>query len=188
MIIRKATVADSSAITKCLFIAMDEILHHFIGQTDSNAATKFLLHFVAQTQNQYSWENCHVGEYNNEVVCAINIYSGADLEILRKPIIDFVRQQYNANFDPENETQTGEFYVDSFGVNPDYQGRGFGSLMLQNAIQRFVTDGNQTLGLLVDVDNPNAKKLYTKMGFKSVGFKTLAGKTLEHLQIFPYSF
>ena len=46
MIIRKATVADSSAITKCLFIAMDEILHHFIGQTDSNAATKFLLHFV----------------------------------------------------------------------------------------------------------------------------------------------
>ena len=183
MIIRKATIDDAIAITDHLFIAMDKILYDFIGQNDSEVAKKFLLHFVKETQNQYSWQNCFVGEYNNKVISAINIYDGANLEILRAPIIKFVRRNYNEYFNPEDETQSGEYYLDSFGVDADFRGRGFGRLMLENAIRIYVVEGGKTLGLLVDVENPNAKKLYNKIGFKPVGWKTLAGKTLEHLQI-----
>lgn len=183
MVIRKATSSDVSSITRLLFIAMDEILFEFIRQQNANEAQKFLQHFVALPNNQYSWENCFVGEVENKVVCAINIYDGDDLHSLRQPILDYVRKQYNSSFNPEDETQSGEYYIDSFGVDPEQQGRGYGKQMLQNIINILHKEQHKTLGLLVDLENSNAKKLYTKLGFEVVGIKTLAGKTLEHLQI-----
>lgn len=183
MIIRKATFLDIDSITDLLFIAMDEILFEFIQQKNASEAKKFLNHFVASPNNQYSWENCYVGEVKNKIVCAINIYDGGNLEMLRQPVLDYVRHHYNPSFNPEDETQSGELYIDSFGVNPEQQGQGFGKQMLENIINLLHKEHRKTLGLLVDLDNERAKNLYTKLGFKFIGNKTLAGKTLEHLQI-----
>jgi len=54
---------------------------------------------------------------------------------------------------------------------------------LQFLIDEYVNKHNQTLGLLVDEGNPNAKRLYLKSGFKSAGKKVLFGRNLEYLQI-----
>jgi len=54
---------------------------------------------------------------------------------------------------------------------------------LQFLIDEYVYKSNETLGLLVDKDNPAAKKLYLKLGFEFVGNKTFAGKQMEHLQL-----
>ena len=40
---------------------------------------------------------------------------------------------------------------------------------------------NQKLGLLVDVENPNAEKLYTRVGFSFVDTKILGGDIYKHL-------
>ena len=94
----------------------------------------------------------------------------------------FVQNKYNANFNPELETQTGEIYLDCISVHPKTQGKGFGSQFLNFLINHYVYQQNKTTGLLVDDANPKAKKLYLNLGFKSVGKKTLVGKSLEHLQ------
>lgn len=83
----------------------------------------------------------------------------------------------------EDETESGEFYIDCIGVNSDQQGKGIGSKALNFLIDEYVVKNHQTLGLLVDEDNPNAKRLYLKLGFKVVGRKSLAGKKMEHLQL-----
>ena len=44
---------------------------------------------------------------------------------------------------------------------------------------------NNVLGLLVDFDNPNAKKLYEKKGFTVVGEKMLMNENHEHMQYHP---
>lgn len=183
MIIRPAQPGDAQTITELLYIAMDTILFEFIQQKSETEAKKFLHHFVSQENNQYSWQNCFVGEHQDIVVCALNIYNGRDLELLRNPVVAYVRENYNAGFNPENETQAGEYYLDSVGVSPKAQGAGFGTKMLEYVIYKFTEESHSTVGLLVDVDNPRAKQLYTKLGFEPVGFKTLAGKTLEHMQI-----
>lgn len=182
MIIRKAQITDAPYIAPILFLAMDEILYQFIAKKDTVAAQDFLLHFVKKENNQYSFENCFVAEENNEIIGAVNLYNGSDLEILRKPIIDYVIKHFNPDFDPEAETTAGEYYIDSLGINPKYQGKGIGSKILQFLIEEYVLKNQQTLGLLVEEDNPNAKKLYLKLGFKIVGQQTLVGKKLEHLQ------
>ncbi|CAA9200458.1 hypothetical protein FLA105534_03105 [Flavobacterium bizetiae] len=183
MIIRKATIDDSELIAKYLLLAMEEIIYKFIDERDPKTAYYFLLHFVESENNQYSYQNCFVAEENEEIIGAVSVYDGGKLHELRKPIVDYVRLNFNPDFSPENETQSDEFYIDSLGVSPNHQGKGIGSKMLQFLIEEFVTKNKQTLGLLVEEENPGAKKLYLKLGFKVIGEKTLVGKKLEHLQI-----
>ncbi|WP_427873366.1 GNAT family N-acetyltransferase [Flavobacterium sp. MMS24-S5] len=183
MNIRKAEKSHSKYIAPILLLAMEDIIYKFIAKEDYASAKDFLQYFVERENNQYSYQNCFVAEENNEIIGAVNIYNGADIEELRNPIVEYVRKHYNPEFDPEFETREGEYYIDSLGVNPKYQGKGIGSQLLQFLIDKYVHKNKEVLGLLVEEDNPSAKKLYLKLGFKVVGNKTLVKKNLEHLQI-----
>jgi ribosomal protein S18 acetylase RimI-like enzyme len=185
MIIRKAELKDSELIATYLMLAMDSIIYKFIGKEDYDEARKFILYFIEQENNQYSYQNCLVAENENTIVAAINYYDGSAFVHLREPILNGVRASFNKNFNPENETEPGEYYIDALGVDPKMQGKGIGAKLLQFLIDKYVIDENKTLGLLVDEENPQAKKLYIKLGFKSVGKKTLVGQKMEHLQIKP---
>ena len=44
---------------------------------------------------------------------SINIYDGANLELLRAPIVQYIKKHFNGDFNPEKETQQGEYYIDS---------------------------------------------------------------------------
>ncbi|MBS7254147.1 GNAT family N-acetyltransferase [Flavobacterium branchiicola] len=183
MIIRKALHSDSAQIAPILLLAMEDIIYNFIAKKEYASAKDFLQYFIEKENNQYSYQNCYVAEEENEILGVVNLYNGASLIELRQPVIDYVKTHFNPDFNPEEETQSGEFYIDSLGVNPKHQGKGIGSKILRFLIDEFVHKNNQTLGLLVEEENPNAKKLYLKLGFKPVGEKTLVGKKLEHLQL-----
>ena len=183
MIIRKANISDSKYIAPILLLAMEDLIYKFIAKKDYAAAKNFLQYFVERENNQYSYQNCFVAEADNEIIGAVNIYNGADLEALRNPIVEYVRTNFNPEFDPEFESRAGEFYIDTLGVNPYHQGKGIGSKILLFLTEEYAHKNKQTLGLLVDEDNPLAKNLYLKLGFKVVGEKKLVGKKLDHLQI-----
>ena len=181
--IRKATVNDSEMIAAYLLLAMEDIVFKFIGEANPEKAKEFMLHFVEKDNNQYSYLNCWVAEDNMKVVAAINLYNGAQLSELRQPVIEYLRNRFNKDFNPEDETQAGEYYLDTLGVNPNHRNKGIGTKLLQFVIDEYVNRHGQTLGLLVDEINPNAKRLYLKLGFKSAGTRVLFGKNVEHLQI-----
>lgn len=183
MNIRKATLQDSESIAAHLWLAMETIVYEFIGENSSEKGMEFLLHFTKRKDNQYSYQNCWVAEDDTKVVAVANLYDGAKLNVLRKPILEYLNKQYNRTIKLEDETQAGEYYLDTLGVDPSQQGKGIGSKILRFLIQEYVEKNGKTLGLLVDEDNPNAKKLYLKLGFKSVREIVFVGKTMEHLQI-----
>jgi ribosomal protein S18 acetylase RimI-like enzyme len=181
--VRKATQADSDIIAKYLFLAMGDIVCKFIGQEDNEKAREFMMHFVKADDNQYSYQNCWVAEENAKVVAAVNLYNGALLGELRRPVAEYLKSRFSQDFNYGDETQAGEYYIDSIGVSPDRQGKGVGSALLRAVIDEYVNKHGQTLGLLVDEANPAAKRLYLKLGFKSAGRRVLFGKSMEHLQI-----
>ena len=183
IIVRKATLTDSKLIATCLLLAMKEIIYKFIGEEDEKKAKEFILHFVERDNNQYSYQNCWVAEGDMGVVGAVNLYNGIQLSELRRPVIEYIRSRLASDFNVEEETQEGEYYIDSLGVNINYQNQGIGTKLLQFLIDEYVIKRTQTLGLLVDAGNSNAKRLYLKLGFKSVGKKIFLGKNMEHLQI-----
>lgn len=183
MIIRQGTFQDSEQIAAYLLLAMEEITYRFIGQRDRELALRFLVQLVQQKGNQYSYDNNWVIEDDGKVLATALIYDGGRLEELREPVAKIVTEQFNREFNPENETQDGEYYIDCIGVNPDQQGKGLGSKIILHLIDEYVSKQGKVLGLLVDDDNPKAKKLYERLGFKVVGEKWLMGKHLEHMQI-----
>jgi ribosomal protein S18 acetylase RimI-like enzyme len=183
MKIRKAFREDGPVIATCLFLAMEGIIYEFIGIEDKQEAFGFMEYLVDGDDNQYSYQNCWVAEINDKVVGAVAVYDGARLGELRGPVERYISNRYKRSFHPEDETEGGEFYIDSLGVDPAEQGRGIGAKLLQFLIEEYVGRRGETLGLLVDKENPGARKLYLRLGFEVVGEKELAGKKMEHLQV-----
>ena len=182
MTIRKAKPEDANAIATHILLAMEEIVYLFIGEKSREKANQFLVNLIGKKANQYSYENCWVIEIEHKVAAVAVVYDGGKLQELRMPVVREIKSMFNRDFNSEDETEAGEYYIDSIGVNPQLQGKGLGSKLLQFLIDEYVAKRNGTLGLLVDKDNPNAKKLYLKLGFETVGEKTLVGKGMEHLQ------
>lgn len=185
MKIRKAIKEDAEVIAVCLLLAMEEIVYRFIGKRDPEEAKAFMLHFTSSEDNQYSYQCCWVVEQDDELVGAANIYDGVKLHQLREPVLAYILQHYGRRLQPEDETGPGEFYLDSLGILPIHQGKGIGAAFLRHLIDEYTVHRKESLGLLVDEDNPSAKRLYLRLGFQAAGIKSLMGKRLEHLQIQP---
>lgn len=182
MQIRSAMHTDAKAIAPYILLAMEEIAYQFIGERSFEKALNFFIQMIGKNANQYSYENCWVVEENGVIIAAALVYDGAKLHELRKPVAEEIKLVFNRDFNVEDETEQGEYYIDCIGVNPNQQGRGIGSKLLSFLIDEYVKDGGQSLGLLVDKDNSLAKKLYLKAGFEIVGERVFAGKQMEHLQ------
>jgi ribosomal protein S18 acetylase RimI-like enzyme len=184
--IRKAILEDADSIASLLLMAMEDIVFAFIGRKDSTEGKAFLQHFVAKENNQYSFQNCWVIESDDSKVLAVaNVYNGADLHRLREPVLAFIKYYYDEKFTVNDETQAGEYYLDTFAVDPDFRNQGLGKKLLNYVIQKLVIQDQKTLGLLVENDNISAKKLYQNLGFIHIGNKVLVGKELEHWQARP---
>jgi ribosomal protein S18 acetylase RimI-like enzyme len=62
------------------------------------------------------------------------------------------------------EERTG--FVDVLGVHPNHQRRGVGSALLRGAFARFAAAGLERGELGVASDNPDARKLYERLGMR----------------------
>ncbi len=183
MTIRKATSNDAESIATLFMLVLENMVYKFIGETDYNKAKEFLVYFLQKEHNQYSFQNCYVTEIGNEIIGVANLYNGAELHELRRPILDHITEHYATDLHIEDETQAGEYYIYTIAIYSSEQGKGIGSKLLNHLIDLYVYQQQLTLGLLVDENNPKAKKLYLKMGFEYMGTKRLLGHNLDHLQI-----
>ncbi|MCD8540022.1 MAG: GNAT family N-acetyltransferase [Leadbetterella sp.] len=180
--IRKAIQEDAEVVARLLLLAMEDIVFEFLGTRDKQAAIDFMLHLVRTENSQYSCRNVYVACHEGRIMGAVNAYDGALLEELRKPVVQYVYSLTRKPFEPENETDPGEFYIDSIGVDPEWQGRGVGGKLLRYLISEYGEKQGLTLGLLVEKANPAARRLYEKAGFRKTGEKMLVGKAMDHLQ------
>ncbi|MFA7615164.1 MAG: GNAT family N-acetyltransferase [Moheibacter sp.] len=181
MKIRKAKPEDSSRIASLTVQAMEDMAFQFVGRNDLNEALELFKWIVAQKSNQYSFENCLVAIESNEITGSITAYDGSKLNHLRKPFLDHIREKYNYTKTPEDETEAGELYIDTVSVSADHQRKGIGRKLIEAIIEKAKAEGYEKVGLLVDVENPSANKLYQKIGFCHNGFKNLMGGKYEHL-------
>lgn len=184
VLIRKAESKDILDMVPLLSLVLEEFIYIFMGKEDKASAQEFIFHFAQLPNNQFSYQNCIVAEENGKIVGLMNIYDGAEVERLNAPIQKYVQDKYQYISSSDPETQAGEYYIDTLAVALEQQGKGIGSKLLDFAVTHYNENGI-TLGLLVDIDNPKAEKLYLKKGFQHVGFKSLSGKSFKHLQKLP---
>ncbi|WP_297489198.1 ribosomal protein S18-alanine N-acetyltransferase [Thermococcus sp.] len=61
-----------------------------------------------------------------------------------------------------------EGHIMSIAVDPNYRGKGIGSALLTEAIERLIKRGARYVGLEVRTSNTRAIKLYERFGFRKV--------------------
>ena len=179
--IRKARREEASKIAELFMLAwpVDEII-------ESNGITYLQLHesmttIAASEQTIYSYENTYVAEVDGKIVGAMCAYDGADYQRLKQPIVDILGP--DSGFAQLKETEEGEFYLDSVGVLEKYRNKGIGSKLFAAQIERARSLGHKVVGLIVDVDKPQAEALYTRLGFRHLDNKDFFGHPMKHMVI-----
>lgn len=185
--VRPAEKNDSEAVARLLMMAwpMDSFLEMNPGMTEDDFAL-IIKSFVEAEDTLYSYRNTIVAVRGEEIAGAMNGYDGALYEMLKKPVTDDFRRRFpdsSSGFGLVKETEAGEFYLDSIGVNPAMRSMGIGSRLFSAMLERAAGLGFTKAGLIVDVDKPKAEALYLRLGFKTVGYRDFMGHPMKHMQI-----
>lgn len=141
---------------------------------------------AAMDDTQYSYRNTLValapdGEPAGLIIC----YDGADLHSLRERFVSVANEILDAGLDSSemaDETSPDEIYLDTLCVFAPYRRQGLAEKLIAAAAARHAASG-KPLGLLVDYDNPGARRLYVRCGFESKGERPFAGVMMEHMQL-----
>ena len=182
--IRPAQPKDYKQVARLIVQAMEDLACTFANTDNPKDSLPLFEHFFKERKNQYSFENTLVYEQDGEIAGSITAYEGGLLPEYRKPFLDFIAIHYKVtDLIIENETLEGEIYIDTISVFPKFQGNGIGKKLLSAVKEKAIIQGHKKIGLLVDFKNPSAKKLYSMLGFRSVGKKQLGDGIYEHLQL-----
>ncbi|WP_231460047.1 MULTISPECIES: GNAT family N-acetyltransferase [unclassified Pedobacter] len=180
--IRFATPEDAASVAPLIILAMGDLAIKFSNDTDAVKTQAFFEHFFRLPDNQYSYQNTLVFEENGLILGSLNAYDGAKLLALRKNFLDYLKFHNGLlDFNPEPETEAGEFYLDSLGVNPEAQGKGIGKKLINAGIAWAKELKHKTVGLIVEFDNDRALKFYLDRGFTINNQKEFVGGKYHHM-------
>ena len=62
-------------------------------------------------------------------------------------------------------------HLDRLAIHPDVQGRGYGGILLGNALKRLVAQGALEVSLSTQQDNRRSQRLYSRYGFRHTGIR-----------------
>lgn len=178
---------DADSIADAVIAAVgDEITLNFAGSEQRLPLVKETFRrLAARDDSQYSYRNSLVAlDDEGNVAGVIVSYDGEELHYLRKAFINVANEVLSLDIKEEempDETSADEIYLDSLCVFPKYRGVGLAKRLIE-AADLAHKDSGKPLGLLVDYDNPKARKLYVSLGFESVGQRPFAGTEMEHMQ------
>lgn len=180
IITRPARVEDAPMIAQAVAMAIGDPvgLRQYCGEEYLAVLTE-----IARTEgSQYSWQNAIVAECESRVVGAVIGYDGAMLQQLRNGTLAVIQKMTEHLPSVVDETEAGEYYLDSVAVVPEFRGQGIGMALVRVFCERAFKKGFGCVGLIVDVANIQAERLYLSEGFVCVGERTFFGHRMRHLQ------
>ena len=179
IILRRATIDDAAAIARAVTMAFGEDMTR---RLCGDRGTEIIERIVRMDNTQYSYRNTIVCLADGVVAGAICGYDGARLHELRQPALDILHKECGTDIAVTDETGPGEFYLDSVGVMPEMRGLGIGARLLERMRDEAFDAGYKRVGLLVDMINPEAERLYERLGFRRVGEVSFLGHKMYHMQ------
>lgn len=179
--IRNARPEDAAQAVPLLFQAMHAIACQLAGTTDNAVLQPLFEYFFRQPGNQYSYKNTQVFEDEKGLGGIIVGYDGGMLEQLRQPVLSYISARFGHQYLPGDETGPGEYYLDSIAVAPASQGKGIGRQLIYAAEDRARAEGHQRTGLLVSDENPDAQRLYERLGYAVQEVVPFSGGNYLHL-------
>lgn len=159
---RPATAADALFIARGFHTAM------LLDDTPPERISLFAEKICTRDDVLYSARNTTVAVLDGEPAGMITAYDGARYAAMRQLTLTLVKEHLQVEFPGmEDETEAGEYYLDSLAVLPQCRGRGIGRALLQKAVDEGMGRGLSPT-LAVDPANKRAQRLYRSLGFRHV--------------------
>jgi ribosomal protein S18 acetylase RimI-like enzyme len=186
--IRPAVSEDASQAVPLIFEAIGSIAFVLTGTKVLAEAMSILETFFEQEGNRLSYKNTLVIEESDTSVgdgtilgIAIS-YDGIVARELDQPLEEAAKLQSGlSDYSIPTEAELDEYYLDTVSVNRNCQGRGFGRQLIEAVCEQGRQLGRNRVGLLVDVTNPDAKRLYERLQFRVNKQRELAGEEYFHM-------
>ena len=176
--VRPATREDARLIAEAVSMAIgSESAVLYCGEDYLHVLEEVAL----ATGTQYSFENSLIASVGGVPAGAICGYDGARLSPLREKTLSIIRKYNPFIHVPDDETEAGEFYLDSVGVLKEFRGQGVGRALLESMTVKAHAEGYEHVALIVDQDNPAAERLYARLGFQRAGIRMFFGHTMWHM-------
>lgn len=183
--IRPATPDDATLTSSLISLSMGELADYLFGKAhltvDEILAGLFLLE-----GNRFSQHIADIAEWDGQPAGMLVSFPGR--EITRRDLAmglglvklcglwDVLRLSVPALAIASGvETLRDEYYLASVAVSPGFQGRGIGSELLGKAEVKACKAGLKKCSLIVDLENPSARRLYARSGYQVVFTKTYPG-------------
>lgn len=182
--IRMASQKDAAEIAALLWEIFEDMELSLLEKIPKNKLLEMVAEAVAEPVYRYGFTRGIVYEINGEIAGVSFGYPSVDEPFIDEPFRNvLLKNGYNENekLFVDKEAFPDEWYLDSIVVNQKYRGLGIGSALLGEMDQMALKAGYNTIGLNVDIANPNAKKLYSSIGYKKAAEIVLSGHRYEHL-------
>ena len=176
--IRKAEISDAAFIAEGIFRAF---LLEDNQTTPENKETaesgdslrkkwmEVLTNVCAQADTHYSYTNTFIAELDGEIAGMMIAVDGKNYRFQREKMYPQLRSLFDIAFgkdweEMEDEANSGEYYIDSLSVSPEYRHHGVGTALIEYAKQQARELEIERVTLAVEPMN-SAKILYQRMGF-----------------------
>lgn len=133
---------------------------------------------------RYSYAHTLVYEQNGEILgIAVGFPAAleATIDDALTPLLKLIDLPESTRFFVDKETQAGEWYLDTLAVAPHAQGQGIGSQLLKALPELLRQKGESKMSLSVDLNNPDARRLYEKMGFEAADNLMIGAHEYTHM-------
>lgn len=174
--IRRATPEDAEKAAVLTRLAIKEIAEELTGETEEETILAVLADFFRKSGNRISYENTFVSEHNGEVSGLIIAYHGKDAKGLDEPIVERLRRKMkDSSITLDKEAENDDFYLDTLCVDPNFQGKGIGSALIQYVEEYAKEKGYPRVSLVVEDVNEGANRLYNRLGYKKIKTIMISG-------------
>jgi ribosomal protein S18 acetylase RimI-like enzyme len=186
--IRPALSHDAPEVAPLIFEAIGSIAFVLAGTQVLADAMSTLERFFEEKDNRVSHQNALVmedseGNLGGRTIIGVAIsYDGSVARKLDEPLEEAARLQSGSpDYRIPTEAESDEFYLDTVSVLRTHQGRGIGRRLVEAVCEQARQSGRNRIGLLVEVANPDAKRLYERLQFRVNKRRELAGQDYFHM-------
>ncbi|MBE3021483.1 GNAT family N-acetyltransferase [Campylobacter sp. 7477a] len=176
----KAKKEEASRCIALLRLAMEDAAYYLAGTDNDLLCDEILVKFFQSEVNRVSYNNVYVFKISDEIVGAICVYFGGDLESLDAQILKNYSNK-NSKFTLANECEEDEFYIDSIAVSKEFRGQGIATKLIEYVCKVAKERNFSKISLIVDEDKPKTLLFYESLGFKFNKKKMIYGHEYNHL-------
>lgn len=123
----------------------------------------FLKPMTMRDDTLYSWKNTRLLTVDGRLAGGLVSYDGGWHEEGKRNTWVFDGKVLSSG-DVE-ETQAGEYYLDSLALVPEYRGHGLWRRLFDDAVEQARGRGFHRIALICDEDYPNLGRMYASYGF-----------------------